>query len=517
MLKEKNNLYMKIFNIYTSVFDIDINDLNFLYWKYKKNKEESFINIFILFLILKIILFSEYQWWKLDKDEYIKLDNLFKKINKVNFLNNEIKDDYFIELEEKLNKLKKNEALFKSIKWIFNKTFNIINNIYKSNIYKENWDKTFLNILNFKLTSHILFTEPKFLNFKYEWNKKDETTNFYMQLYWLDYNYYLNNFSFSLRSKKNNRPILINWWVVNTAWLKWLEKNLKIFLYWKLPYWKKQSLIASQIMKMVFLWKDAELKNQENLLQKIYELWKNNVYQIEINNIYSNKFILQNLLELYWKDFEKSWITYNEQLKIFQELIKDKNSILNEKINELKNLNIYVVWSYDYAIEIKDYIKKIFWTENVSLKWKSFIFKNLLTYFEDFSFYREKIQKNFKDNWLTKIYNFDVKIESELIWELLKKIKELNEKKFKSYVKFLRDWFNFEFNEYVLNSYLTQVDLSNSLELLQDTFQKYMQLNWIKFDDVEITKINADIMRIKKEEKNKINLKNISLFSLEKK
>ena len=153
----------------------------------------------------------------------------------INHTIKELENDYI-----QKNKIKETSEEFLKIK----------NNINKNidNFLKEN---------EHHLINYIVLTQWNFNDFQYKWIKKEPVNSFHFQLYWIDKVLYFNNLSFSLRSKKNNRPILINWWVVNYQWLKWLEASLKTFLYWKIAYNQKQSIIAKQIMKMVFLWKDS--------------------------------------------------------------------------------------------------------------------------------------------------------------------------------------------------------------------------------------------------------------------
>jgi len=390
---------------------------------------------------------------------------------------------------------------------------------WKSEVWNMILDKIFekINLKN-KLVNFLVLTEPEYLNFEYKWIKKEPTKSFNVQLFWLWFAYYINNFSFTLRSKKNNRPILINWGVVNKKWLKWLESALKTFLYSNIKYWQKQSIVASQIMKMVFLWKDEELKQQEKLLHNIYELTKNTAYVFSIK-LYEKREILKYLYNLFKKEFKNYFEEENMKLKFKEFYLKNK-----EKIEELKTLNIVIIWSYDFSNKMFKNLKEVFKEFEVISEWKRFMFKYLNNYLSNFIFYSDYLHWKFKKIKLSEVYKDYLNLDysdnlidnRHVILEYLKEFEKENRNSVKKYLKYLFEWFSFQYKEIVLNSFLTQTDLSNSLELLQDTFQKFLQTNQIQFDDMYITKIDAEMLRFNKKNKENTNLKNISFFGLEK-
>ena len=295
-----------------------------------------------------------------------------------------------------------------------------------------------------------------------------------------------------------------------------METALKSYLYSKnTSYWQKQSMIAWQIMKMVFLWKDEELKNQEELLTKIFWLSKNNLFNLKIK-IYSKKQIAKNLFNLFYKELWKLNLTKDEIKELILKLLKDENEDIKQMVENLSYINILIYWSYEYLSVILSKLSKKY--NNITNEWKRFIFWEINNYLKNFMFFTDFVYWKIKNENLTPLYKDLNKYELNW-WKFIKKfllnLKDTNEKKYKDVIKYIKEWFNFSYKEIVLNSFLTQTDLSNSLELMQDVFQKFLRYDWeIQFDDMYITKIDANMLRFNKKFKNKINLKNISLFWL---
>lgn len=344
----------------------------------------------------------------------------------------------------------------------------------------------------------------------YEWkNKKEDTIPLYIQNFWLWTVTYFNSLTFSLRSKKNNRPIHFNFQKINWWFMSQLQKAMN---YWKsaAPYWAKVWMLSKTIMPVVFLWKDEELHNQEKLLSNIYSLYKNRYFRISIKWFYSQKDTLIWLLKLYNSNELQEACNKNNNLK------KDIQNMLLEKSNHMRDLNIFIDWK-DELEDIENYLKKI-WIEYEKDDQLSIYTLNFDEYLKNYIFYEETISNLIKmrDFWLKDLYKNN-KFDNDKIFytNIVKKIYESDNKVWKKLYKNLSE-IECKYKENVVNSFLTQPDLSNSLELVQDVFQWYLRWIWIDFDDKYITEISSKMLRFSKEEKKETIFKNINYFNLTK-
>ena len=339
-------------------------------------------------------------------------------------------------------------------------------------------------------------------------HKKEDTIPLYIQNYWFWTITYFNSITYSLRSKKNNRPIHFNFWKVNWAFIWQLQKFLN---FWKssAPYWSKVWMLTKTIMPVVFIWKDEELHNQEKLLSNIYSLYKNRYFRISIKWFYSQKETLLWLLKLYTSD-ELQQTCEKSSVK------KEVQNLLVEKSNHLRDFNIFIDWKEELLI-IEAYLKSL-WLEYELDDQFNIYSPYFDEYLHNYIFYEETLSKIIKTRsyWLKNLYeNNAFDSDQNFYAQLLKKIYEWDQKNWKLLYKKIYE-IECRYRECVVNSFLTQPDLSNSLELVQDVFQWFLRWLSIDFDDKFITEIDSKMLRFSKEDKKQTIFKNINYFNLTK-
>lgn len=136
-----------------------------------------------------------------------------------------------------------------------------------------------------------------------------------------------------------------------------------------------------------------------------------------------------------------------------------------------------------------------------------------------FSDYVKNNLKNYFENWFkftSLIWNSDIEY---LYWEFLKNLFEYKKILFKKYIKNLLEErkTNYSYKWNYFFSYLTDQDISNSLQIQEDILQEFLKNNlFVFFDDWFIKKYeNLNKIFIKKKYK-KHNLKNFCFFSIKK-
>ena len=274
-------------------------------------------------------------------------------------------------------------------------------------------------------------------------------------------------------------------------------------------------------MPLVFTGKDDELMAQENQLTAIYKSYKNSLYCIQIKDFWD----FNTIYSLLAKNFltKDMVVIMRDNEKIKEEILK----VISDKAKELRNLNFFVdtfeeveetmaffknkgyetknIGKDFYAVYFEHYLKTYIYFEEVLNEW--IVDKKKLTYTnlckDGITLFNE-----FKNSQFEK---------TSLIADVYMKFHELDNKLVKPLYKNIMDVFNISYQEDVLNSFLTQPDLSNSLELCQDVYQEFLRGIGIPFDDMYINTIQADMIREHKNEKNQAFLKNVNWFSLSKK
>lgn len=351
---------------------------------------------------------------------------------------------------------------------------------------------------------------PWFKNKKYENKiKKEDTFPLYIQNYWLWSVSYFNSLTVSLRSKKNNRPIHFNFWKINWAFVAQLQKCIWTWKSWA-PFKAKIAMFSKTIMPVVFLWKDDELSNQEDLLNHIYSLYKNRFYKITLKWIYKSIDTSVWLLKMY----NSPLLQQACENKNIKKMVQDK---IVKQSESLQDLDIYIDWEEELNL-IEKYLKDNWISyEKDDQFW---IYWALFTdYLKSYVFFEETILNLIKmrDFWLKDLYENDKFLNDNIFYlDLIHDIYEKDDKIWKKLYKSLTEWNNIKYQENVINSFLTQPDLSNSLELVQDVYQWFLRWLWIGFDDKYIVDINAKMLRYNKDEKENTIFKNINFFNLSK-
>ena len=404
------------------------------------------------------------------------------------------------------------------IKWIYELVFEEITKKMKF----KNKDETYLKIKNsffnyydevWQRTSNylLLFWFWEMIDMKWTYkkkNKKEETIPFYIHQLWIWQALYLHNYSFSLRSKKNNRPIFPNYWMINRWNIEWLMNSCKTFLYnQRIPFKQRSWWVVWRVLRMVFLWKDEELRSQEKIMWEIFQKFKTHLFKVKIKDFY--KVPKKELLDLYNCD---------DLLKEFSKENKDDvfNFVWNKKFEKLKDLNILIESENILNLVVK-YLKESEINFEIEIQdWKQLFSEEILNYLYNFVYFKERILFHSKINKFKVTEAYELKnfnsLDLEII-EFLKIVKEKNNKLFKKYIKFIWEWFDFKYWEFVFNCFLTQPDLSNSIELPQDVYQWILRKDWIQFDDMYFVKMfNPQILRIKKKFKENVWIKNLSFF-----
>jgi len=350
------------------------------------------------------------------------------------------------------------------------------------------------------------------------YNKKiklEETLPIYIQNYWLWKISYFQNITYSPRSKKNNRPIHINWDKMNTESISALKKWIDLFFNRSLEWKTRISWITKIIMSMVFIWKDEELTKHEELLKNYFQMYKNSQFTVVIKNFYEKKEIQKQLLKLFDNNM---WIIKKfKENKSFMKIFLQLSDLIIDKYN-LLDFNI-LTDSLELQENLYIYLQKTLLNNKYIIyksDWKEYISSSLYDYMKNFMYYEEYLLSIIKKRkfWLNDCYDLNNFKEDELF--ILDIISNLDKKEQKLYIKRIFDWFNQKYYEYVLNSFLTQPDLSNSLELIQDVYQSFLQNISFNWDDIYITDIKAKMLRYKKDDKKDTLFKNINLFCLEK-
>ena len=268
-------------------------------------------------------------------------------------------------------------------------------------------------------------------------------------------------------------------------------------------------MLTKTIMPVVFIWKDEELHNQEKLLSNIYSLYKNRYFRISIKWFYSQKETLLWLLKLYTSD-ELQKACEKSSVK------KEVQNLLVEKSNHLRDFNIFIDWKEELLI-IEEYLKSL-WLEYELDDQFNIYSPYFDEYLHNYIFYEETLSKIIKNRsyWLKNLYeNNAFDSDQNFYAQLLKKIYEWDQKNWKLLYKKIYE-IECRYRECVVNSFLTQPDLSNSLELVQDVFQWFLRWLSIDFDDKFITEIDSKMLRFSKEDKKQTIFKNINYFNLTK-
>lgn len=328
---------------------------------------------------------------------------------------------------------------------------------------------------------------------------------------------YFNALTFSLRSKKNSRPIHLRYDKMNTGTIGGLMGACKDFLNPATPMNQRRSGLTKYIMAMTFIGKDQELVNEEDALTNIYKAYKNPLYGVEVKGFWSKQTMMQLLAKTFLTKEMKEFINVNPKA---MEFVK---KTLNTKAEQMKNMNLFFD-NYQQA----EYCVKFFsehWYEINHLGREHFA-KYFEHYFNTYIYFEEHFV-----NWLkkvgytvTKLYkkeNIDGYREQALEWDcfnidLIQGLYDIDTNKGKLLWKRVFDAFDFSYREDALNSFLTQPDLSNSLELCQDVYQEFLRSIGIAYDDKYITVINANMLREPKWDKENCLFKNINWVALTK-
>lgn len=357
-----------------------------------------------------------------------------------------------------------------------------------------------------------------FANKSYEKKvKKEDTIPLFFQHFSPWKATYFNALTFSLRSKKNSRPIHIRYDKLNTGLVGGLMGACKDFLNPSLAMSQRRSGITRYVMSMTFIGKDQELVNEEDALTAIYKSYKNPLFWVEIKNYWEKKTMFQLLAKTFITPEMKEFINSNKEAF---EFVK---KLMNEKAEHLRNMNFFFD-DYQQAEACISFFKS-HWYEASHLGREHFT-KYFEHYFNTYIFFEEHFV-----NWLkgvgytvTKLYKKE-NMDGYRQWalegdcfnlDLIQGLYDIDANKGKALWKRLIEAFDFSYQEDALNSFLTQPDLSNSLELCQDVYQEFLRSIGIAYDDKYITRINAHMLREPKGEKEDCLFKNINWVALSK-
>lgn len=348
--------------------------------------------------------------------------------------------------------------------------------------------------------------------------KKEDTLPLFFQHYAPWTVVYFNSLTTTLRSKKNRRPIFLNHAKLTWGFISWLLWACKNFLSPSIPMNQRRAWLTKYIMSCVFVGKDEELVEQEKMLTNIYKFYKNPLFCVEIKDFWDSKTMFNALASTFLTEEVITILKNNQTIK------KEITSILQKKAETMRNVNLFFD-SYEEAEECVNFFQK-YW-KDVSLLWRETYTKIFEHYLKGYVFYEEHMLSWIKSNnlWLTELYKWNAfdtyqknMLEEDCLnLELIKMIAQKSPKEVKALYKRIYEWFDFSYKETVFNSFLTQPDLSNSLELCQDVYQEFLRDLGISFDDMYINKIEASMLREPKNVKKDTLFKNINWVWLHKK
>lgn len=386
--------------------------------------------------------------------------------------------------------------------------------------YKKNKALLGNNLLLLKSLSNNIWKE--FQNKNYDWRRnKADTLPFSFQHFSPWKITIFNSLTFSLRSKKNSRPIHFNFWKINWGSIGALMSACKQYLSPQISAKQKFAWLSKTLMPLVFTGKDDELMAQENQLTAIYKSYKNSLYCIQIKDFWD----FNTIYSLLAKNFltKDMVVIMRDNEKIKEEVLK----VISDKAKELRNLNVFVDTFEEVEETMAFFKNKGYETKNIGKDFYAVYFEH---YLKTYIYFEEVLNEWIVDKkklTYTNLCKDGITLFSEfknsqfektsLIADVYIKFHELDNKLVKPLYKNIMDVFNISYQEDVLNSFLTQPDLSNSLELCQDVYQEFLRGVGIPFDDMYINTIQADMIREHKNEKNQAFLKNVNWFSLTKK
>lgn len=382
--------------------------------------------------------------------------------------------------------------------------------------YMKTWALLWNNLLLVKwFWTHLW---AKFENKNYEKKiKKADTLPLFFQHYSPWNVVYFNSLTYTLRSKKNNRPIFMNYWKLNSGAVYSIQKACNAYLSPAIPLNQRRAMITKSIMSCTMIWKDQELVEQEKMLTNIYKSYKNTIFWVAVKNYWDVK----TMFNLLWDSF----LTHEliEILKKNPSLKKEIQAVLKDKATHMRTLNLFFD-TLEQAQQAELFFSKA-WYE-VEVLWNATFSIMFEHYLKTYIFFEEHMLSWIKSQglWLTDLYKWNAfdwyrykQFDEDCFnLDLIEIVQKYDKKLVKDLYKRLYNWFDFSYREDVFNSFLTQTDLSNSLELCQDVYQSFLRDLGISFDDMYINKIDASMLREPKAKKENCVFKNINWVGLKK-